>query len=124
MLSVISFVSYSVLSQKYKNKTKIAIRECTIAIKGLNVCFIRRMWKTLQHGARKPVEHDKYGLMGQSSKILEDCSDDSNGYYRGCVQDVSSGNDISNWARDHSCNVWKRIWLVFSPQIVLRYVLS
>lgn len=55
------------------------------------------------------------GLNGCYSRCLEDSSAESNVDYGGPAQEVSEGNNISNWARDHSCDTLAKSVTEFCP---------
>lgn len=56
---------------------------------------------------RKAVECCKWGFLGHPSRSLEDIGAASHVDPGGPAQEVSEGN-ISNWARDHFCDIFAK----------------
>jgi hypothetical protein len=54
---------------------------------------------------RKAVEYLKQGLMGHTSKCMDDNGAKSNVNYYGLAQEVPEGKNISNCPRDYSCEI-------------------
>ena len=55
----------------------------------------------------------QWGLMGRLSKNLEDSSAEINVHNGSPVQEMSEGNNNSNWARDYSCDIWAKNQVAF-----------
>lgn len=51
------------------------------------------------------VDHCNWSLTGYHTRSLKDNTTECNEDYGGKTQEISQGNNISNWARDNSCDM-------------------
>jgi len=66
--------------------------------------LVARIW-TLELRIRKATEHIKRGLMGHTSRNMEDSSDEGDLKHGGQAQEVSEEKNFSMWPRYHSCDI-------------------
>lgn len=73
---------------------------------GLAPLFLREKWKFWGLWTKKAVECCKWGLMGHSSRNMEDSRAESNLDYGGSAQEISEGIEINKCPEDHSYDIF------------------
>ena len=99
----------SVHSSKTLTKTEVGTRDWGIAVTGLTMFLIGRIWIC------KVVECFKWGLMSYSNRNMEDFVAGSNLNCVDLAQEISKEKNFSMWHKDCFCGILVKNVATFCP---------